>query len=163
MTRISVRFLSVLISAIVAFGSSRALAEQAKISDLAWMTGAWAGPAGPGITLEENWIKPVDGSIASLVRMTGKGKTSMVELIVIEEENDSLTLRIQQWDPGFKPRTEGPQVMALESMGENSVKFKAAGDGGMKTLGYSRPDNDSFNIDIETGEGAKFQIQLQAR
>ena len=134
--------------------------EKISISDLAWMSGHWSGPVGPGI-LEENWIKPVDGSIASLVRMTGDGKTSMVEMIVIEEENDSLVLRIQQWDPGFVPRTPNPQTMELLEMGENKVKFKATGTGGMKTLGYSRPSADSFNIDVETEQGT-FQLKLKA-
>ena len=119
--------------------------------------------AGPGLTLEENWIMPVDGSIASLVRMTGNGSTSMIELIVIEEENDSLVLRIKQWDPGFKPRSPEPQVMELVSVGENSVSFRAVSEGGMKTLGYSRPASDAFNIDVETDKGAKFQIKLKAR
>jgi len=157
------KFLTAILIMMLSMTSTGVLAEKASIKDLSWMTGTWAGPAGPGLTLEENWIIPVDGSIASLVRMTGNGSTSMVELIVIEEENDSLTLRIQQWDPGFKPRTPGPQVMELVSKGENSVGFKAVSEGGMKTLAYSRPDNDSFNIDIETSKGAKFQIKLKAR
>jgi len=157
------KFLTATLIMMLSVTSTGVFAEKTNVKDLSWMTGAWAGPAGPGMTLEENWIMPVDGSIASLVRMTGNGSTSMVELIVIEEENDSLTLRIKQWDPGFKPRTPEPQVMELKSMGENSVGFKAVSEGGLKTLSYSRPDKDSFNIDIETNQGAKFQIQLKAR
>ena len=159
----SKKFITAILMLALSATTSSVFAEKANIKDLAWMTGAWAGPAGPGMTLEENWIMPIEGSIASLVRMTGNGSTSMVELIVIEEENDSLVLRIKQWDPGFKPRTPEPQVMELVSMGENSVGFKAVSDGGMKTLAYSRPTDDSFNIDIETNEGAKFQIKLKAR
>ncbi|HJN50181.1 MAG: DUF6265 family protein [Pseudomonadales bacterium] len=149
--------------ALLTVTASFARAEKAaSVSDLAWMTGSWAGPAGQQ-TLEENWIQPIGGSIASLVRMTGNGKTSMVELIVIEEENDSLVLRIQQWNPGFAPRTEAPQVMKLDVMAENRVGFRATQAGGMKTLTYSRPSADTFNIDIETDAGAKFQINLKAR
>ncbi|MCZ6618810.1 MAG: DUF6265 family protein [Gammaproteobacteria bacterium] len=129
------------------------------VADLAWMSGSWSGPAGPG-TLEENWIHPVDGSIASLVRMTGGGTTSMVELIVIEEEDDTLVLRIKQWDPGFSPRTPNPQKMILASLEKNRVSFKATEDGGMSSLTYARPTDDAFTITVETNEGAKFDINL---
>jgi hypothetical protein len=140
-----------------------AFADKPTVSDLSWMSGAWVGPAGPGVTLEENWIMPTGGSIASLVRMTGDGKTSMVEMIVIEEENDTLVLRIQQWDPGFTPRTPSAQTMSLTEIGETSVSFVSASEGGMKTLGYSKADDDSFNIDVETTDGAVFQLTLKAR
>jgi hypothetical protein len=130
------------------------------ITALNWMTGSWAGPAGPGRTLEENWIIPTGGSLASLVRITTEDATPMVELIVIEEENDTLILRIQQWDPGFSPRTSGPQVMTLSDLGERSVKFVATGETGMRSLAYSSPDPESFNIDIVGADGNAFQLQL---
>ena len=66
----------------------------ADIDDLAWMTGNWVGNLGPN-TLEENWILPTGGSIASMVRMTGNGGTSMFEVITIEEKDGSLELHIQ--------------------------------------------------------------------
>src|SRR6187551_2699675 len=76
----------------------------AKVADLAWMTGHWSGPMQGG-TLEENWLEPTGASIASLVRASNATSTSMIELIVIEEESGSLTLRVQQWNPGFAPRS----------------------------------------------------------
>lgn len=137
--------------------------EAISIGSLSWMTGHWAGPAGAGMTLEENWIEPVDGSIASVVRITGNGKTNMVELIVVDEENDSLVLRLQQWDAGFKPRTPMPQIMRLVGQTENSVSFAATGEGGLKNLKYSRPEAGQFHIDVETTEGEKFTLKLSAR
>ena len=65
---------------------------QAAVADLAWMTGTWVGQFGDRI-LEENWTRPDAGCIAAVVRMTGNGATSMVELLVIREENDSLALK----------------------------------------------------------------------
>lgn len=138
------------------------------VAQLAWMTGTWAGPAGPG-ELEENWMVPKAGSIQALVRMTGDGKTSMVEMIVIEEveggeeEGNSLTLRLQQWGPGFKPLTPEPTVLKLAELGENTVTFKAEPGSGAQfaTLRYSR-SGDNFTIGIETPEGAKMDIPLKA-
>lgn len=132
------------------------------VSALAWMTGTWAGPVGPG-ELEENWTVPKAGSIQAMVRMTGGGKTSMVEVIVIEEEEGTLRLRLQQWDPGFKPRTPEPTVFALEELGENTVAFKAISEGAtMSTLRYTR-DGEKFTISIRFGEGApEMDIPLAA-
>src|SRR5688500_133349 len=77
----------------------------ATVDDLAWMTGTWAVPFGSN-TLEENWLTPKDGAISAMVRMSGNGTTSMHEVIVIEEKDGSLELSIQQWGPGFTPRSE---------------------------------------------------------
>jgi hypothetical protein len=134
----------------------------AKVADLAWMTGHWSGPMAGG-TLEENWIAPLGGSIASLVRATNGGATSMIEQIVIEEEGGSLVLRLQQWNPGFEPRTPDPQVMKLVESAPNKVSFEATGEGGLKRLGYSKPAPDQFVISIETPQGAKFDIKLTGK
>jgi hypothetical protein len=133
-----------------------------KISSLSWMTGSWAGPAGEGVTLEENWAQPTGGSIASLVRMTTATSTPMVELIVIEERDGTLVLNLQQWDPGFSPRTPGPQTMTLSDQGERRVEFTATGNGSLKTLAYSSPDAESFNIDIVTADGNPIALKLKA-
>ena len=133
----------------------------ASVSDLAWMTGTWSGPVGGGNVLEENWTVPKAGSIQSLVRMTGPGGTSMVELIVIEEEEGTLRLRLQQWDPGLKPRTPEPNVMKLIDMGDNTVAFETENAGGIAKLRYTR-DGDSFTITITNPNGSQFSLPLKA-
>ena len=131
----------------------------ARVSDLAWMTGSWSGPVGD-MTLEENWVRPVGGSIASLVRQAGNGETRMVELIVVEEEADTLVLRIQQFDPGFAPRTTVPQVLALTHIGDRTVTFESASAGGLKKLTYARPADDRFTVAVELTEGDRFDIEM---
>lgn len=137
-----------------------AISQAATVADLAWMTGSWSGPLGEQ-TLEETWIEPAGGTIAAVIRFTGEGATSMIELIVIEEEQGSLVLRVRQWFPGFVPRAPEPQVMALAKLGDRRVSFAATGSGDFKTLAYSRPSADSFNIDVETKDGEKFQVNLR--
>lgn len=131
------------------------------VADLAWMTGTWSGPVGGGNVLEENWTTPKAGSIQSLVRMTGANGTSMFELIVIEEEEDTLRLRLQQWDPGMKPRTPGPTVMTLVEMGENTVAFRGEEGGMFAKLRYTR-DGDNFTIGITNHNGSQFNLPLKA-
>lgn len=149
--------------AALACATSAGADQHPTVDDLAWMTGSWAGPVGGGMTLEENWILPVDGSIASLVRMTGNGATSMVEMIVIEEENDSLVLRLQQWDPGFVPRTPGPHTLTLRELGDNRVSFEAGDEAAFRNLTYSRPEPDTFVIEVDMGGGQEARIELKAR
>ena len=134
----------------------------ASIEQLNWMTGNWAGALGPN-QLEENWIKAEGGSIAAMVRMTGNNATSMFEMITIEQVDGSLTLHIQQFDPGFVPRTPAPQKMELEEIGENSVKFVAVSEGGMASLGYSNPDPETFIIHVGQANGNTLDIPLQKR
>ncbi len=134
---------------------------KATVADLAWMTGNWAGSLGPNV-LEEQWAEPKAGSIAALVRMTSAEATGMIELIVVEEEGETLVLRVQQWDPGFKPRTEGPQTLRLKEIKERSVSWEATEEGGIAGLTYARPADDEFTISVLNGQGGAFKIELKA-
>ena len=137
-------------------------APDGNIGDLAWMTGSWSGPIGDG-TLEENWITPANGSMGALVRITGAGTTSMIELIVIEQAGETLTLSIQQWNPAMEPRSPKPQKMALVETGDQMVSFQATEAGGLKGLTYSRPADDTFVVEVLTGDDREIQINLKAR
>ncbi len=134
-----------------------------KVADLAWMTGTWSGGMGQGGSLEENWAVPKNGSMAALVRgFSPDGTTNMIELISIEEEDDSLVLRLKQWNPGMTPRAEGFQVMKLVESKDRMVKFENIGEGGLAKLGYSRPADDKFVISIELPNGQELDIPLDA-
>ena len=134
-----------------------------KVADLAWMTGTWSGGMGQGGSLEENWAVPKNGSMAALVRgFSPDGTTNMIELISIEEENDTLMLRLKQWNPGMTPRAEGFQVMKLVESKDRMVRFENIGEGGLAKLGYSRPADDKFVISIELPNGQTIDIPLEA-
>ena len=63
-------FVSAFVTNIVA-----AAGPSAKIEQLSWMTGNWAGALGTN-KLEENWIAVEGRSLAAMVRMTGGDATS---------------------------------------------------------------------------------------
>ncbi len=149
------------LAALLLFIAASALAEPPRVTDLAWLTGNWSGAAGPAGDLEENWSAPRGGTIVSAVRSVGE-KTSMIELVLIEEENDTLMLRLQQWNPGFKPRTESPQVMKLKSMGKNTVTFEATGEGGLRELTYSRPGKKDFTVGVKLPNGMDLEFMMKA-
>jgi hypothetical protein len=156
--------LFLLATSLAGLSLSAEVAVSATVGDLSWMSGSWSGPAGEQ-TLEENWARSRDGSIGALVRLGADGVTSMFELIVVEETEGSLVLRIQQWGPGMVPLRAEPQVLSLAELGERRVKFAATAtvEGGFRTLAYSRPSAEAFNIDVENQDGAQFQINLQAQ
>ena len=133
--------------------------DNIKVESLGWLTGSWDGKMGP-VVLEENWSLPRAGTIASLVRQTGPDGMGMVEIVYIEEANGTLDLYIQQWDTGFKSRTPDAQKMTMSEMTENSVTFKAVGEGGLAQLKYSRPAIDAFHIDVVTAGDQEFTIKL---
>lgn len=156
-TTLAALALSILLNA-----AAQAAGPAATIDQLDWMTGNWAGNVGSG-QLEENWIAADSGSIAAMVRMTGAGETAMFEMITIEEVDGSLELNIQQWDPGFEPRTEGPQTMELSEITDNSVMFDAVSPGGMASLGYSHPDEETFIIHVGRPDGSTTELELKRR
>ena len=96
---------------------------------------------------------PKAGSIQSLVRQTGPNGTGMVELIVIEESEGTLIFRIQQWSKSYEPRMPAPQKLVLAELGDNSVRFEAEEAGNaFRSLTYSRPSPEAFNIKLELTE-----------
>ena len=143
-------------------GSAYGAGAPAKIEQLSWMTGNWAGMIGPN-QLEENWINTDGRSLMAAVRISNATSTGTFEMITIEEVDGSLVLHIQQWDPGFSPRTAGAQEMILEEITGNSVKFRAVSEGGFATLGYSHPDADSFIIHVGQPNGNVLDIPLKKR
>src|SRR5690606_21778395 len=140
---------------------AQAQAPTATSGQLSWMTGNYAGAVGPN-TLEENWIGAEAGSISAMVRMIGPNGTSMFEMITIEEVDGSLVLHLQQFDPGFKPRTPEPLEMKLAMIANNHVHFVNTGSTGMKSLGYTL-SGDTFTIHVEQPEGQKRDLVLSRR
>ncbi|MES2604287.1 MAG: DUF6265 family protein [Pseudomonadota bacterium] len=133
----------------------------AKIDDLAWMTGTWSAALGPN-TLEENWIAPSNGSIASMVRMSGAAGVGMWEVITIEEKDGSLMMNVEQWSKGFAPRTPVQQLELAEIDGQR-VKFTAVTEGSMKTLQYSRSADNVFTIEMVVPAGNTVKLDLKAK
>ena len=151
--------LAALLALLVTSSASAEAPAAPKVSDLAWMAGSWIGPFGEQ-TLEETWSRPAGGSIACMVRITSAGQTDMIELILIEEADESLVFRVRQWLPGYVPRRPEPQVMTLADIGDRRIRFDGVGDSDFKHLTYSRPSEDVFQIDVEPRQGEPFQVRL---
>jgi hypothetical protein len=140
-------------------GSLNAGAPEARVSDLAWMSGAWGGPFGPQ-RLEEVWSQPSAGSMVGLIKIIANDATSMIEVALVEEVDDSLELRVRQWAPGFVALADEPLTMKLAEIGPRKVTFHVVGQGALKTLSYSRPTPGEFRVNAVPAEGEAFEIRL---
>lgn len=158
-----IAFFSVALLTPLAAGAEDADAKvRASVTDLAWITGAWTGQLGKR-RLEETWTAPNAGTIAAVVRISGEDATDMVELLVIREEKETLTLLVQPWNPKGEPGNPGMQRMVLAELGTNRARFKGTvAEQGFKTLTYSRPSPAMFKIEVETQDG-QFSVDLIPR
>ncbi len=150
------KFIGVLVATVLATG----VVVATDIEELSFMTGTWVGESGP-FELEEIWNEPKAGSIQALVRMRSGEEMAMVELIVIDEHEGSLRLRIQQWDPGMEPRDTGRQTMNLVDLQDETVVFEAEDDGPLKRLTYSRKSESDFAVRVETNDGQTHEMELK--
>lgn len=132
-------------------------AAAAGIEDLAWMVGSWTGTLGPQ-TVEEAWISPKAGTMATLVRLSSAGTTHMIELIVIREENDTLMLHLRQFSPSLELRLT--QNMRLLELTGRSVRFIAKQGAAIKELAYHRESIDRFRVDVTVASGAVLTAKL---
>ncbi len=158
------RFASLMICiAITPALSKAAMADRAvSVKDLDWISGAWVGQLGDRV-LEETWSEPQAGTMAAHVRMTSDGKTVMVELLFIREENGTLALHVEPWNPELQPGMPGFQKLVLAKLDHNSARFVGSVPGeGFRSLTYRRPSADRFRIEVETQEGA-FSVNLSPR
>lgn len=134
--------------------------SEATIQDLDWMTGTWRGSFGT-MEIEESWNEPRAGIIQAMVRLANENQLMIIEMIVIEEVDDSLRLHIQQWDPGMIKHDPEKQRMDLVALGERSVSFEAIDEGLLKKLTYKRTSETDFEIHVEQSSGQTFTVNLK--
>jgi hypothetical protein len=79
----------------------KAEAARATLADISWIAGQWQGKGLGGIA-EETWSHPASGSMVGMFRIIRNDKVWFYELMVISEENRSLTLRLKHFHSDMK-------------------------------------------------------------
>ena len=78
--------------------------SEARIEDLAFLSGEWRGDIGP-ISVEENFSTPTAGSIEARVKLMEAGAASTIELIRFAECADGgLMVHVRQFSPALELR-----------------------------------------------------------
>lgn len=75
--------------------------EKAKIEDVAWIAGNWAGEALGG-WCEEIWSEPKAGTMMGMFRLIRDDKPAFFEILTIVEEDSTLILRLKHFNPNLK-------------------------------------------------------------
>jgi len=79
-----VLFLGLIFSGVLPLAATSAPPPAAKVEDLAWMAGSWAGTEGK-VQMEEHWTAPKGGAMLGLHRDVAGGKMVGFEFLRIEE------------------------------------------------------------------------------
>lgn len=110
------------------------------MEQLAFIAGPWRGEYEGG-AYEEHWTAPAAGSMVGMFTWTHKGKVRVHELNLLEQEGDSLTLRLRHFGAGMKAWEEEPLVFRLKSLEPGKAVFEERAGDVVKTLTYhKRPD-----------------------
>jgi hypothetical protein len=79
---------------------SRAERPAAKLDDVSFLAGAWAGE-GFGGTFEEVWTRPAAGSMVGLFKLMQDGAPTIYEIQTITEEEGSLVWKVKHFNSDF--------------------------------------------------------------
>lgn len=93
------------------------------IRDLSWMAGRWAGTMF-GKPAEEHWTRPSAGAMVGMYRLGGAGDRPIYELMLIEQEDDGLVLRLRHFSAGFAEIDPEPLVLRLKRAAPNQADFE---------------------------------------
>ena len=72
----------------------------ATLEDVAWLAGSWEGEAF-GASFEEVWNPPSAGSMIGLFKVLHGDEVSLYEIMLLVEEEGSLSLKVKHFDPDF--------------------------------------------------------------
>ena len=72
----------------------------ATLDDVAWLVGNWSGEAF-GASFEEHWNPPSAGSMIGFFKLLDGDDVSFYELLLLVEEEGSLSLKVKHFNPDF--------------------------------------------------------------
>ena len=72
----------------------------ANLENVAWLAGSWSGEAF-GSSFEEVWNPPSAGSMVGLWKLMNEGQVVFYELMLIVEEEGSLSLKVKHFNEDF--------------------------------------------------------------
>ena len=70
------------------------------LDDVAWIVGSWTGEAFGG-TFEETWNAASLGTMVGMFKVMGDGEISFYELMLLAEEEGSLSLKVKHFSADF--------------------------------------------------------------
>jgi hypothetical protein len=125
---------------------------KASIDRLSWVAGAWTGTLGER-TIEQHWSAPLGGTIVAMYRSILNNKTTLYELLAMEQDGDGVSLRIKHFAPG--PGLVGQEAKdesanhALVKLEDRLAVFEGGTPASPVRITFRSPDPASLNITVE--------------
>lgn len=96
----------------------------ATLDDVAMLIGSWEGEAF-GSQFEENWNAPSAGSMVGFFKLFGDGEVAFYELMLLVEEEGSLSLKVKHFSAEFKAWEDKEDYVTFRFIeaDENAVHF----------------------------------------
>ncbi len=147
------RLMAILIAALLSLAAPAmardAAPPKATIADAAWLAGRWTGE-GMGGQVQEALSDPVNGQMVGYFTLSRDGKTAFHELILIEEHEGSLRVRVKHFSAGFVAWEEKDGAIDFP------LVSAAPGDLAFKGLTFRRDGEDGLVITVRfrTADGA---------
>jgi len=100
-------------------------ADKPQLEQLSWLTGCWNG-TGLGGEVEECWVRSPDGKYTSVFQMMKDGQLQFTEIVMINEFDGTLGMRVKHFDAAFEQWESdngvGPTFHFVK-MGERFIQF----------------------------------------
>ncbi len=93
--------------------------DRARVSDLAWLTGAWHANVSGGVA-EETCTPPTGGSMACMLRIISGGNVVWLEFTVLRESATGIVIDIHFFNADAQPAEPASAELQLKSA-ENHV------------------------------------------
>ena len=96
----------------------------ATLEDVSWLVGSWEGEAF-GSTFEEVWNPPSAGSMVGFFKVISDEHVSFYELLLLVEEEGSLSLKVKHFNPDFTAWEEKGDYVDFRFVkaDENAIHF----------------------------------------
>ena len=106
----------------------------ATLEDVAMLVGSWTGEAF-GSRFEASWHPPSEGSMVGLFKLIGDDGVSFYEILLLVEEEGSLSLKVKHFTPEFEAWEEKGEYTRFrfvkadaDAVHFQGISFYAAGD-----------------------------------
>ena len=114
------------------------------LADFAWLAGEWRGTWGPRLAVEA-WTPPHAGVMLGSFQLSENGKTLVLELFSLTEEDGTLKLHIRHFTPSLAAwEKQDPVTLNLQRADATTAVFENPGDGEPKTATFTRLDADTY-------------------
>jgi hypothetical protein len=125
---------------------------KATLDQVAWIAGPWRGMLGDR-QIEQHWMAPAANSMVAMYRSIQKERATLYELLAIEQDGESLMLRIKHFNPGAglagrEAKDESIDHALVRVDGRTAVFEGTAADNPPRVT-FKSPNPDTLTITVE--------------